>query len=56
MTDKQREYFNREREKLIYKIELKRKHKIIDGIIADQARMEAFKLISELHNLELKEK
>lgn len=53
LTPKQIEYFNKEREKLIYKIELKKKHNVIDGKIIDHARMEAFKLISELHNLEV---
>lgn len=56
MSPKQIEYFNKEREKLIYKIELKKQHKIIDGQFLDLARMEAFKLLSELHNLEVEKK
>ena len=53
LTPRQIDYFNRERDKLIYQIELKRKHDIHDGLFLDLARMEAFKLVSELHNLEL---
>jgi len=53
LTPKQIEYFNKEREKLIFEMEVKKKHKINDGKILDHARMEAFKLISELHNLEV---
>ena len=53
LTPRQIDHFNRERDKLIYQIELKKKHKINDGLFLDIARMEAFKLVSELHNLEL---
>ena len=53
LTPKQVDHFNKEREKLIYKIELKKQHKIHDGLMLDYARMEAFKLLSELHNLEV---
>jgi len=56
LTPKQIDYFNKEREKLIFEIELKKKHKIIDGTLRDMARMEAFKLLSELHNLEVEKK
>ena len=56
LTPKQIEHFNKEREKLIYQIELKKKHKIHDGLFIDVARMEAFKILSELHNLEVDKK
>ena len=56
LSPKQIDYLNKERDILIERIELKRKHKIPDGTIPDSGRMEAIKLIIELHNLELKKK
>lgn len=61
LTPKQIDYFNKEREKLIFKMELKKKHKLYNlekvwDYVDDQARMEAFKLLSELHNLEVEKK
>jgi hypothetical protein len=59
LTPKQIDYFNAERQKLIIEMQVKNKHKMYNlaniwEYVDDRSRMEAFKLLSELHNLEVK--
>ncbi len=53
LTPKQVAYINQQREVLIQVIEAKKKSNAPIGIIRDYTRLDALKLIIELHNLEI---